>query len=155
MNTEKNIKPTEQVSASTTNAQMAPNNAQSENSYFKMGGKSTITFDRTVTPRATQARTNIKPGSDMPGVPASEMSAITSPAAIRAAKASAVWCSLNLWCDTNWFFISKCLSSMPEVRVSSAKTTSASLSMRKARRVISSRFPTGVGTKYNVPMVQI
>lgn len=25
---------------------MAPNNAQSENSYFKMGGKSTITFDR-------------------------------------------------------------------------------------------------------------
>lgn len=46
MNTEKNIKPTEQVSASTTNAQMAPNNAQSENSYFKMGGKSTITFDR-------------------------------------------------------------------------------------------------------------
>lgn len=45
MNTEKNIKPTEQVSASTTNAQMAPNNAQSDNSYFKMGGKSTITFD--------------------------------------------------------------------------------------------------------------
>ena len=101
----------------------------------------------TVTPRATQALTNINPGSEMPGVPASDMSAITSPAAIRAAKASAVWCSLNLWCDTNWFLISKCLSNMPEVRVSSAKITSASFSMRRARSVMSSRLPTGVGTK--------
>ena len=42
---------------------------------------------------------------------------------------------------------------MLDVRVSSAKTTSASFSMRMALNVISSIFPTGVGTRYNMPIL--
>ena len=50
------------------------------------------------------------------------------------------------------FLISKCLSKTPVVRVSSAKIKSASLKTLRARLVISSKFPTGVGTKYKTPM---
>ena len=41
---------------------------------------------------------------------------------------------------------------MPDVRVSSASTRSASLSILTARKVMSSMFPTGVGTRYKVPI---
>ena len=46
------------------------------------------------------------------------------------------------------------ISRMPDVRVSSANIRSASFRMRTARSVISSRFPTGVGTINSVPMPQ-
>ena len=72
--------------------------------------------------------------------------ATSSPARIRSRIIDEVLCSLNLWCDCMAFFISKCFSKMPEVRVSSAKIKSASFRMRMALKVISSRFPTGVGT---------
>ena len=52
------------------------------------------------------------------------------------------------------FLMSKCFSRMPEVRVSSANTKSASLRMRMARIVISSIFPTGVGIIYKVPICE-
>ena len=48
--------------------------------------------------------------------------------------------------------MSKCFSRMPLVRVSSASTTSASFRMRMARSVMSSIFPTGVGTIYSMPI---
>ena len=44
------------------------------------------------------------------------------------------------------FLISKCLSKTALVRVSSAKIKSTFLSTSIARNVISSKFPTGVGT---------
>ena len=47
------------------------------------------------------------------------------------------------------FEIPKCRSRFPEVRVSSARITSTSFSTLMALKVMSSRFPIGVGTKYN------
>ena len=41
---------------------------------------------------------------------------------------------------------------MPDVRVSSAKTKSASFKIRIARNVMSSKFPIGVGTTYSFPI---
>ena len=41
---------------------------------------------------------------------------------------------------------------MPEVRVSSAKTKSTSFNTRTALNVMSSMFPTGVGTIYRIPI---
>ena len=46
----------------------------------------------------------------------------------------------------------KCFSRMPDVRVSSANTRSASFRIRMARSVMSSILPTGVGTMYNMPI---
>ena len=104
-------------------------------------------------PAAMASRASRKPGSLMPGVPASLMRATVSPAFSRSTMAAEVPCSLNLWCDCRWFFMSKCFRRMPDVRVSSANTRSASLSMRTARSVISSILPTGVGTRYSVPIL--
>ena len=47
-------------------------------------------------PCSRQVRTNRNPGSDIPGVPASEIRATVSPAAILEAIYSVVLCSLNL-----------------------------------------------------------
>ena len=103
----------------------------------------------TSTPCRTHSLTSIKPGSEMAGVPASETSAMFSPPLMREAICSTVLCSLNLWCDCILFCISKCFSRIPVVRVSSARIRSASFNTRIARKVISSRFPTGVGTTVN------
>lgn len=46
--------------------------------------------------------------------------------------------------------MSKCESRIPVVRVSSANIKSASLRIRKARNVMSSKLPTGVGTMCNM-----
>src|SRR5690606_26339259 len=48
----------------------------------------------------------------------------------------------------NGLCISRYFNSLPVVLVSSANTTSASLSTSMALRVMSFRFPIGVGTKY-------
>src|SRR5437588_6642396 len=45
----------------------------------------------------------------------------------------------------------KCFSKWPVRRVSSAATKSHSLSVRTARKVMSSKFPIGVATRYKVP----
>jgi predicted PurR-regulated permease PerM len=65
---------------------------------------------------------------------------------------STVLCSLNLWWDCITFLISKCFSKIPEVRVSSARIKSASFRTLIALNVISSKFPTGVGTTYSFPI---
>ena len=101
---------------------------------------------------STQARVNKKPGSEMAGVPASEISAIVSPAFNREIIFSMVLCSLCMWWLCMCVPISKCLSNFPLVRVSSARIKSASLSTRIARKVMSSRLPIGVGTINNFPM---
>ena len=45
------------------------------------------------------------------------------------------------------FEMPKCFSNWPVRRVSSAATRSHSLRVRKARKVMSSRFPIGVATR--------
>ena len=64
----------------------------------------------------------------------------------RSAISSTVWCSLNLWCERIGFCMSKCLRSTLVVRVSSAKMRSASFRALMPRKVMSSKFPIGVGT---------
>ena len=51
----------------------------------------------TTIPSSAQARASRKPGSEMPGVPASETSATLSPPRMRSLTASTVWCSFHLW----------------------------------------------------------
>ena len=97
-------------------------------------------------PAATASRTRKNPGSLMPGVPASLIRAMVCPALSLSTIAADVPCSLYLWWDIRWFCIWKCFRSIPDVRVSSARMRSASLRIRMARSVMSSRFPTGVGT---------
>ncbi len=100
----------------------------------------------TSTPFSTQVRIRRNPGSEIPGVPASEISDMVCPLAIRSAICSTVRCSLNLWCDHNGTFMSKCFIKKPLVRVSSERIIADSFSTRIARRVMSSRLPMGVGT---------
>lgn len=50
-------------------------------------------------PSSLHVRTSRNPGSEIPGVPASLMSATLSPARIFSFMIPAVWCSLNLWWD--------------------------------------------------------
>ena len=97
-------------------------------------------------PASTQVLTSRNPGSEIPGVPASETNAALRPAAIDPATILTVACSLNLWCEWSFFSIPRCLSRNDVVRVSSARMKSTSRSTLTARSVISSRFPIGVGT---------
>ena len=103
----------------------------------------------TAIPFSTQARVNKNPGSEIAGVPASEINAIVSPAFNLEIKFSIVLCSLCIWWLCMWVPISKCFNNFPLVRVSSAKIKSTSFSTRMARKVMSSKFPIGVGTIYN------
>ena len=97
--------------------------------------------------RFTHSRTSKKPGSEMAGVPASVTKAKVSPASMRSAIRSTTRCSLRMWKAVMGLLISKCLSRLPEVRVSSARMPSTSFRMRMARRVMSSKLPMGVGTR--------
>ncbi len=66
------------------------------------------------------SRVRRNPGSLMPGVPASEISAMVSPASSRSMMGRTVACSLNLWWDAHGVSMPKWRSNTPEVRVSSA-----------------------------------
>jgi len=106
----------------------------------------------TSTPSLMQALTSRKPGSEIAGVPASEINAILSPAFIRSTASAVVLCSLNLWCDCMRVSIPKCFNRLPLVRVSSANIRSHSFSRLSALNVMSSKLPTGVGTTYSFPV---
>ena len=97
-------------------------------------------------PASTHVRTNRNPGSEMPGVPASDTRAALRPAAIAPATISTVACSLNLWCERSFCSMPRCFSRNDVVRVSSARMKSTSRRTFTARSVMSSRFPIGVGT---------
>ena len=104
-------------------------------------------------PALAASLTRKNPGSLMPGVPASLISAMFCPPFSRSTTAAEVSCSLNLWWDIRRFSIPKCLSRMPDVRVSSASIRSTSLSILIALNVMSSMLPTGVGMIYNMPIL--
>jgi hypothetical protein len=89
-------------------------------------------------------------GSEIPGVPASDTNATSFPSFNR----SVIFSNL-LWPEYEWklkvgVLISYFLRRIDVWRVSSAAITSASFSVRIARRVMSSRFPIGVETMYNI-----
>ena len=97
-------------------------------------------------PASAQVRASRNPGSLMPGVPASEISATESPARIFSLMRCTVSCSFHLWWLSACVVMPKCLSSTPLVRVSSASIKSTLCSTSTALGVISPRLPTGVGT---------
>src|SRR5574343_587250 len=89
------------------------------------------------------------PGSEIPGVPASEISATASPACSFSTMRAAASCSLCWWAGMVRAWAPSCFNSGPLWRVSSAATQGTLRRISSARRVRSARFPSGVGTTYN------
>ena len=94
-----------------------------------------------------KAATSRSPGSDMPGSPASDTKAIASPSATRPAISSALPSSLCSWQDMRGLDIPSLDSMAPVLRVSSQYILWHSLSTLRARSVMSSMFPMGVGQR--------
>ena len=95
--------------------------------------------------------TTSAPGSDSPGVPASVTSATLRPCLSHWTTFAAMLASL-CWCSATGRLPIPCrLSRDAVLRVSSAAMTSAAASTFSARSVMSSTFPMGVATTYNVP----
>ena len=102
----------------------------------------------TATPAARAAATSSLPGSEIPGIPASLVtatSAIARPLENRRRRALRVL--LAIAPDLARRRASSAPSSFRATRVSSATISSASRSTSSARSVTSRRFPSGVGTK--------
>ncbi len=87
----------------------------------------------------------------MAGVPASETSATLSPSRRRRRIPAPARALLYSWKTTIGVRISYRFSSFTVRRVSSQAITGASFRTRTARKVMSSRFPSGVATTYSVP----
>jgi hypothetical protein len=85
----------------------------------------------------------------MPGVPALVTNATRFPSAISPMIRSPARSSLCSWKAICGFWISKCFSSSPVLRVSSLATMSTSRSVVSARSEMSSRLPIGVATRYS------
>ena len=105
----------------------------------------------TASPASRTASTRRWPGSDTPGIPASETNATFSPRSMRlsaGAMRSAKLCSSARLSAAR---MPKWDSSLPVTRVSSHKIRSASRSVRRARTEMSSRLPMGVPTTKRVP----
>src|SRR6187200_1077370 len=104
------------------------------------------------TPAATAAAMSSLPGSEMVGVPASDTSAMLSPASSRSTRAAVFLCSLcacKLVVDVAMAWrVSRCAVR----RVSSAAISATSRNTRSARTVMSSRLPIGVATTKSVPV---
>ena len=98
-------------------------------------------------PLCMKAATSRSPGSDMPGSPASDTKAIASPSATRPAISSALPSSLCSWQDMRGLDIPSLDSMAPVLRVSSQYILWHSLSTLRARSVMSSMFPMGVGQR--------
>ena len=99
--------------------------------------------------RPLHAPPRYSPGSEIPGIPASETKAIRAPPFSSATSSSARWRSLWAWQLTVGTPMPKCESSFCVWRVSSQATRSTLRKTRNARNVMSSRFPIGVATMYS------
>lgn len=64
-----------------------------------------------------------------------------------------VSCSLNLWCDNIGVDMPKCRVTTLLVRVSSARINEHCFNTSMLLGAMSARFPTGVGTTYNLPFI--
>ena len=89
------------------------------------------------------------PGSEIVGVPASEMIEIILFSFNKFNTYLIFFYSLNLWLDNNFVFILNLDNSLLETLVSSDKIKSDLLSMYMALNVISPKFPIGVETQYS------
>ena len=96
----------------------------------------------------THSFTNIAPGSEIPGVPASEMSEMIWPFLRLFMILGKFFFSLNLWFDNNLDLISNFLNNLAETRVSSQRIKSDFFRISISLKVISPKLPMGVGTKY-------
>ncbi len=93
------------------------------------------------------ARSSLYPGSETAGIPASVIMAMFMPSVAFWMSSGTFFVSLCSWMAMSGLSISKCCRSGLEWRVSSQVMRSTSLSVWMALRVMSSRFPMGVGTK--------
>src|SRR5581483_7418164 len=107
---------------------------------------------RTSIPASTHARTSRYPGSESPGIPASEITATSSPERRTSRSSSVRLGSLPSNSDTIRARMPKCASSRPARRVSSAATSPTAASVSRARAVMSPRLPIGVPTRNRVPL---
>ena len=87
------------------------------------------------------------PGSEIKGVPASEISDIILPSFKSLMMPWVFFLSLNLWNETSWVLILKWFKSLIETRVSSQRIKSEFLRISNALIVKSPKFPIGVETK--------
>jgi len=101
---------------------------------------------RTGRPASATRRTMRAPGSLMPGLPASTISAPIEPACNRATRSSARPRSLWAWAEISGTSIAKRVSRPPLCRVSSAAIQSTARSTASARGDRSPRLPIGVAT---------
>ena len=85
-------------------------------------------------------------------MPASLQNAMRSPANTRWIMRSACLEMVASSSRSSRFSISKCASSLPVTRVSSAHTTSAARNSSSVRNVISPKLPMGVGHKTSFPV---
>ena len=110
----------------------------------------------TVPPASMTARTIRSPGSLIPGLPASVMSATVLPAETSAEIFSRESCSVCSFTMSKVFSLTpmRCRSLL-ECRVSSQQITSASRSASTARAVMSCRLPIGVATSTRRPVIRV
>src|SRR3989344_5655117 len=102
-------------------------------------------------PAARARETRAYPGSEIPGVPASEASARCSPFLRRVTRKSAFSGLLYPCREISSFLgIASCLRRFPVTLVSSQTTASARVRTSIARRVMSPRLPIGVATIDNI-----
>ena len=100
------------------------------------------------------ACTTTLPGSLMPGVPASVMSATVLPPII--ASTMPLHASRSVWSFTTMYFgevMPMCLTRRPEWRESSQAMRSACSSTCFIRSEMSPRFPMGVATRMSCPLM--
>ena len=98
-------------------------------------------------PAATARRTIVKPGSEMPGVPASVTTATDLSSSSKAMIRSPARSSLCSWKAICGLWMSKCFRRKPVLRVSSLAITSTLRNVSSARSVISPKLPIGVATR--------
>ena len=105
----------------------------------------------TRTPAARACCTRTWPGSDTPGMPASEAKATRSPASIRPTSSQARAAITFSSQRTSGFEMSRCANSFAVTRVSSQHTTVAARNASAARGVRSPKLPIGVPITYRHP----
>lgn len=105
----------------------------------------------TLRPRSRAASTSLWPGSDTPGMPASDTKATRPPASIRAMAGATLSARTFSSARCKGTRMPKCASSLDVTRVSSHRSRSAARSVSSARGVTSRRLPMGVPTTERTP----
>ena len=105
----------------------------------------------TRSPLSSAASTSLWPGSETPGMPASETKATRSPASMRSSVGSTLWSSTFSSARCNGTCTSKRARSLLVTRVSSQSRRSADFRVWMTLGDASERFPMGVPTTLSTP----